>query len=98
VLINVLNLCILKLTTYKSIVMEAVGEYQQELFNYLSDLGIIALQSEMQEIERIVLKRMYSEEEVIDFNLKYLQQLGKQMSNDGKFMNFKEWFNKYKKQ
>jgi len=35
--------------------LEEVGMYQQELFNYLHDLGIIALQSEMQEIERIVL-------------------------------------------
>ena len=31
-------------------------DYQQELFNYLHDLGIIALQSEMHDIERIVLK------------------------------------------
>ena len=45
-----------------------VGEYQQELFNYLHDLGVIALQSEMQEIERIVLnmqqeqdKKLYSD-------------------------------------
>jgi len=36
--------------------IEEVGMYQQELFNYLHDLGAIALQSEMQEIERIVLK------------------------------------------
>ena len=36
--------------------LEEVGMYQQELFNYLHDLGAIALQSEMQEIERIVLK------------------------------------------
>jgi hypothetical protein len=33
-----------------------VGEYQQELFNYLHDLGVIPLQSEMQDIERIVLR------------------------------------------
>lgn len=47
--------------------LEEVGMYQQELFNYLHDLGIIALQSEMQEIERIVLsmrqERMYSKQE-----------------------------------
>lgn len=47
-----------------------VGAYQQELFSYLHDLGIIALQSEMQEIERIVLsmqeqdKKMYNEEDM----------------------------------
>ncbi len=35
--------------------LEEVGMYQQELFNYLHDLGVTALQSEMQEIERIVL-------------------------------------------
>jgi hypothetical protein len=38
---------------------------QQELFNYLYDLGIVAMQSEMKGIERIVLKMqdetMYSE-------------------------------------
>lgn len=48
-----------------------VVEYQQELFNYLHDLGIIALQSEMQEIERIVLsmqdKNKYSEEDMTKF-------------------------------
>ncbi len=49
--------------------LEESGEYQQELFNYLHDLGVTALQSEMQEIERIVLamqdKNKYSEEEVL---------------------------------
>ena len=48
--------------------LEEAGMYQQELFNYLCDLGLVALQSEMQEIERIVLgmqqeqdKNKYSE-------------------------------------
>jgi hypothetical protein len=36
--------------------LEESGEYQQELFNYLYDLGVTALQTEMQDIERIVLK------------------------------------------
>jgi hypothetical protein len=60
--------------------LEEVGAYQQELFNYLHDLGIIALQSEMQEIERIVLsmqeqdKKMYSEEEVLNFTQTIIQQ------------------------
>ncbi len=40
----------------------------QKLFNYLHDLGVIALESELQEIERIVLsmqqERMYSEEDM----------------------------------
>ncbi len=57
-----------------------VGEYQQELFSYLHDLGVTALQSEMQEIERIVLnmqqeqdKNKYSEEDIkiaFDANIK----------------------------
>jgi hypothetical protein len=77
--------------------MEAVGEYQQELFNYLSDLGIIALQSEMQEIERIVLKRMYSEEDLkrafqVGFNVGYNDE------QSPSYLTFEEWFNKYKKQ
>ena len=42
-------------TTIKQETLEEVGEYQQELFNYLYDLGVTALQTEMQEIERIVL-------------------------------------------
>jgi hypothetical protein len=39
----------------------------------------------------------YSEEEVINFNLKYLQELGKNQSENGKWMNFKEWFELNKK-
>ena len=39
----------------------------------------------------------YSEEEVINFNLKYLQELGKHQSENGKWMNFKEWFELNKK-
>ncbi|WP_264533513.1 hypothetical protein [Flavobacterium sp. N2013] len=74
-----------------------VGEYYQELFNYLHDFGVIALESELQEIERMVLKmqqdkKMYSEEEVIELNLRYLQELGKQQSENGHWINFKEWF------
>ena len=37
--------------------LQEVGMYHQELFNYLhGELGAISLESEMQEIERIVLK------------------------------------------
>ncbi len=57
-----------------------VGEYQQELFSYLHDLGVTALQSEMQEIERIVLnmqqeqdKNKYSEED-LDMLRKFMIQ------------------------
>jgi Na+/phosphate symporter len=76
--------------------MEAVGEYQQELFNYLSDLGIIALQSEMQEIERIVLKRMYSEEEVLDifFNF-FCHQIDEDVKNK---LSFQQFIKQFKKQ
>jgi hypothetical protein len=78
-----------------------VGEYQQELFSYLHDLGITALQSEMQEIERIVLgmqqeqdKNKYSEEEVMDLlnNLRldtYSNSMGR--------VEFLEWFEQFKK-
>lgn len=58
---------------------EQVGEYQQELFNYLHDLGIVALQSEMQEIQRIVfgmqtkiiynqIKELYDNENITGFS------------------------------
>jgi hypothetical protein len=73
--------------------MEAVGEYQQELFNYLSDLGIIALQSEMQEIERIVLKRMYSEEEVFHILREHTVIMFK-----GTKLTLTEWFEQFKNQ
>ena len=61
----------------KTKTLEEVGTYQQKLFNYLSDLGVIALQSEMQEIETIVLekqKKGYSEEEVLEFTQTIIQQ------------------------
>jgi len=64
-----------------------VGEYQQELFSYLHDLGITALQSEMQEIERIVLnmqqEQIYDEEsECVNM---YLDDLNiPRKSEDGK--------------
>lgn len=58
---------------------EQVGEYQQELFNYLHDLGIVALESEMQEIQRIVfgmqtkiiynqIKELYDNENITGFS------------------------------
>jgi hypothetical protein len=37
-------------------------------------------------------ERSYSEEEVLDFNLKYLQELGKHQSESGKWVNFKIFF------
>jgi len=46
---------------------EEVGTYQQKLFNYLSDLGVIALQSEMQEIETIVLEMQQQDDFAIGF-------------------------------
>jgi hypothetical protein len=54
--------------------------------------------NELEELIGEVIKhqqeRSYSEEEVIELNLKYLQELGKQYSN---WMNFKDWFNLNKK-
>jgi hypothetical protein len=47
--------------------LEEVGTYQQKLFNYLSDLGVIALQSEMQEIETIVLEMQQQDDFAIGF-------------------------------
>jgi hypothetical protein len=78
--------------------MEAVGEYQQELFNYLSDLGIIALQSEMQEIERIVLKRMYSEEEVFHILHNYRNHFELFKNIEVLPIPFFQWFQQFKKQ
>ena len=53
----------------KTETLEKVEMYQQELFDYLhEELGVIALQSQMHEIETIVLKmhtkKMYSEEDL----------------------------------
>jgi hypothetical protein len=58
---------------------EQLSECQQELFNYLHDLGIIALESEMQEIQRIVfdmqtkiiynqIKELYDNENITGFS------------------------------
>lgn len=38
----------------------------------------------------------YNEEEVVELNLRYLQELGKQQSENGHWINFKEWFEKFK--
>ena len=76
--------------------LEEVGTYQQELFNYLHDLGVIALQSEMQEIERIVLsmqqERMYSEEEVYDILIHHTIELFKKEK-----ITLEDFWNKFKK-
>ncbi len=63
--------------------LEEAGMYQQELFNYLFDLGLVALQTEMQEIERIVLnmqqeqdKNKYSEEDMLNFAWFLKENLG----------------------
>jgi hypothetical protein len=61
--------------------LEEVGAYRQKLFNYLSDLGVIALESEMQEIETIVLemqqqdKNKYSEERLVDLDIEAAKEL-----------------------
>ena len=67
--------------------------YQQELFNYLLDeLGVIALQSQMHDIERIVLKmqpkKMYSEEDIILILSKFREL---------RLIDFQDWFELYKK-
>ncbi len=73
--------------------LKVVGAYQQELFSYLHDLGIIALQSEMQEIERIVLsmqqqdKNKFSEEEVYVILEKF---------KNLPLIQFQEWFEQFK--
>ena len=58
------------------------GGYQQELFNYLhSELDVIALQSQMHDIERIVYsmpsKNIYSEEDMMTLREKLCLPLGK---------------------
>ena len=77
--------------------LEEVGAYQQELFSYLHDLGIIALQSEMQEIERIVLsmqdKNKYSEEEVIFF----IKEAINHPSLSYNRVSVEDWFEQFKK-
>lgn len=42
-------------------------------------------------------KNLYSEEDVIELNLRYLQELGKQQSENGHWINFKQWFELNKK-
>lgn len=56
--------------------LEEVGMYQQELFNYLHDLGVTALQSEMQEIERIVLGMQQENSNInaLDFEINALKR------------------------
>ena len=41
-------------------------------------------------------QKCYSEKEVVELNLRYLQELGKQQSENGHWINFKEWFEKFK--
>jgi len=43
---------------------------------------------------KLVAEKMYSEQEVIELNLKYLQGLGKAQ---GHWLNFPEWFEQNKK-
>jgi len=67
--------------------------YRQELFNYLHDnFVVIASESEMQEIERIVLstqqERMYSEMDIVLILSKF---------RDMKMIAFSEWFEKFRK-
>jgi hypothetical protein len=86
---------------FKQETLEEVGLYQQELFNYLHDLGIIALQSEMQEIERIVLSMQeqdnnkYSEEEVREMCSDAISSCTDGLSSH--YQNFQEWFEQNKK-
>jgi hypothetical protein len=83
--------------------LEEAGMYQQELFNYLYDLGVTALQSEMQEIERIVLNMQQEQ----DKN-KYSKEDLKQAFEDSRkanifeenkpplYKDFEEWINQLK--
>ena len=77
-----------------------VGEYQQDLFSYLHDLGITALQSEMQEIERIVLnmqkeqdKKMYSEE---DLREAFFSGCQSERQIKPRIKSWEQWFEKFK--
>ena len=82
---------------------EEVGFYHQKLFNYLSDLGVTALESEMLEIEEIVLEmhkvqQMYSKEEVLE-HLNYLIMMPSskldKFTDDDEMVTMK-WFEQFK--
>jgi hypothetical protein len=84
--------------------LEEAGMYQQELFSYLHYLGVTALQSEMQEIERIVLnmqqeqdKNKYSEEEVLEFTQTIIQQYKLGNTNIEQLDLLKETLEQFKK-
>lgn len=70
------NRQIVKNLTTEDLKPKIVGEYQQELFNYLHDLGVTALQSEMQEIERIVLGMQQENSNInaLDFEIDALKR------------------------
>ena len=73
-------------------IFNEIGNHQQELFSYLhNELGVLPLQSQMHDIEKIVLKMqdetMYSDEDLREaFN----------GFKSGK--SFNEWFEQFKKQ
>jgi hypothetical protein len=81
--------------------IEEASIYQQELFNYLRNLGITALQSEMQEIERIVLsmqeqdKNKYSEEEVLFLLFDFCKEEKPEFKTNPVCVS--NWFEKFKK-
>jgi len=90
----------------KSVSISAIEDgYQQELFNYLhSELDVIALQSQMHDIERIVdsmpSKNIYNEEDMREMYNKScgligLGELNDQTENDNRF---RELIGKIKKQ
>lgn len=63
-------------------------EFLVEMFDLKSDLAIIDQAKEMEKQQK-----GYSEKEVVELNLRYLQELGK----NGNWMNFKQWFELNKK-
>lgn len=78
---------------------------EQELFNYLSnELNVIALKSQMDDIESIVLSmqkkqdNLYSEEEVYQKLHQLMMQIKLESLNINDDIDLKNWFNKNKKQ
>jgi hypothetical protein len=88
--------------SFKQETLEEVGSYQQELFNYLHDLGIIALQSEMQEIERIVLsmqeqdKNKFTKDDIIEAFYTNSREWSNRQK-DWVEVDFYKWFEQFKK-
>jgi hypothetical protein len=86
----------------KQEIFNEIGNHQQELFSYLhNELGVLPLQSQMHDIEIIVLKMqdetMYSEEEVIEL-LNKREDYINQTSSIFDYITAKEWFEQFKKQ